>query len=65
MMPEEMMKMLLDSMLPLKFDTKIKITLPKQGDKEINIQGDIFLSKTQGESEPRIIIAIKTPGAEK
>jgi len=65
MIPDEMMKMLIESLLPLKFDTKIKITLPNHEEKEINLKGDIFLSKTQGESEPRIIIAIKTPGTPK
>ena len=59
MMPEEMMKMMLQGLLPLKFDTKIKIMYPDQEESVIHLKGDVFQSKLKGETEKRIFIALK------
>lgn len=59
MMPEDMMKMMLQGLLPLKFDTKIKIKYPDKEESVINLKGDVFQSKIKGETENRIFIALK------
>lgn len=61
MMPEDMITMMLQSMLPFKFDIKIKLTAKDKEDLEFNLEGDIFQSKLKGETENRIFIAFKTP----
>jgi len=62
MMPEDIGKMMLEAMLPLKFDVKIKLTTTDKEDLEHHLQGDVFTSKLKGETEDRIFIAIKLPG---
>lgn len=59
MMPEDMLKILFQGLLPLKFETQIKITYPDKEESMINLQGDVFQSKLKGETEKRIFIALK------
>jgi len=65
MIPEDLIKMMLLQMLPLKFDTKIKLTYPDKEEIELALQGDVFTTKMKGETEDRIIIALKLPEATK
>lgn len=64
MMPEDMMKIMLQGLLPLKFETQIKITYPDKEESVINLRGDVFQRKLKGETEKRIIIALKLKEAE-
>ncbi|MBA7493948.1 hypothetical protein ES702_04514 [subsurface metagenome] len=59
MSQEEMINMMLQKMLPFKFDIKITLTHKDKEDLEFNLIGDIFQSKLQGED--RIFIALKPP----
>lgn len=59
MMPEDLVKMMLQTMLPLKFETNITITYPDKEESIITLQGDIFQSKLKGETEKRVFIALK------
>lgn len=61
MMPEDMMKMMFQGLLPMKFDIKIKLITGDKQEIEIPLKGDIFSSKLKGETENRIIIALKKP----
>jgi len=62
MIPEDLIKRILLQILPLKFDTTIKLTYPDKEETELALRGDVFTSKLKGETEDRIIIAIKIPG---
>lgn len=64
MMPEDMVKMMLQGVLPLKFETTLKINYPDKEESTINLKGDVFQSKLKGETENRIFIAIKIPEGE-
>ena len=61
MMPEDMMKMMLQGLLPMKFDIKITLITGNKEELSIPLKGDIFSRKLKGETENRIIIALKTP----
>lgn len=64
MMPEDMIKIMLQSMLPLKFDIKIKITDSDKEEIEHTLKGDIFQSKLKGETKNRVFIALELPEGE-
>jgi len=61
MMPEDMMKMMLQSMLPFKFDMKIRLTAKDREDLEFNLKGDVFTSRLKGQTKDRIFIALEIP----
>lgn len=61
MMPQEVIKIMLQSMLPLKFDTKIKLMSVGKEALEIALKGDIFISRLKGQKKDRIFIALEIP----
>ena len=61
MMPEQVMKIMLQSMLPMKFDTNIKLMSVGKEEMNIKIKGDIFISRLKGQKKDRIFIAIEIP----
>jgi len=64
MMPEDMIKIMLQSMLPLKFDTKIKFITEDKEEINIKLKGDIFQSRLKGQTKDRIFIALEIPEEE-
>ena len=61
MMPQEVIKIMLQQMLPMKFDTKIKLMSVGKEALEITLKGDIFLSRLKGQKKDRIFIALEIP----
>jgi len=61
MMPEGIIEMMLQSILPFKFDMKIRMTAKDKEDLEFNLKGDVFTSRLKGDPKDRIFIALEIP----
>jgi len=64
MRPETVIKMMLQTMLPTKFDTKIQLMTADKEPIEIQLKGDIFISRLKGQTKDRIFIALEIPEEE-
>lgn len=64
MMPEDMLKILFQGLLPIKFDTNIKLMTSDKEEINIKLKGDIFQSRLKGQKKDRIFIALEIPEEE-